>query len=255
MTWTPRTARAVVGVATLCVLGSVGPLGAGAAAAAGTPTAERTTTTRNLTSLPRSFSFDGMSPGQTRSTIVDLSSVWETDGTVVDVAVTATGELGTSLATTIEACGTAWVDDECPTGAVVLVDGWRTGRSGSSHQELVLPAGETASLRVSVTLDEDVRAGATGNVRYDLSFEGARPGGEETGDGSEGGATGTTGPSAPDDAAGSGASPGPGSGSLAATGTGVLTLAGLAGALLGIGAALVRRRRRDTDDEGATARR
>lgn len=242
MTWTPRTARAVVGVTTLCALGSAGLLGGTGAAAAVEPTVQEQV--GEVGRQAQSFSFDGMSPGQTRSAIVDLSSTWETDGTVVDVAVTATGELGTSLSTSIEACGTTWDDDECPTGAVVLVDGWTSGRSGTAHEDFVLPAGATASLRVSVTLDEDVRAGATGTVRYDISLEGARPGGPGAGGGTGGGATETT---RPDDAGGSGTSARPGSGSLAATGTTVLTLAGLAGALIGIGIALVRRRRRDED--------
>lgn len=235
----PRTARAVAGIATACTLGSAGALlGAGAAVAVDAPAR---VWAGEVIPQPQSFSFDGMSPGQTRSTLVDLASTHESDGVVVGVAMTTSGELGSSLSTSIEACSTTWEDGSCPTGAAVLVEGWRGERAGTSSEEVVLPAGGTTWLKVSVTLDDDVAAGATGSVRYDLSVQ------ETQGDSSQGGGTtwpddppGTTGTDAADRPGGAGR---PGSGPLATTGTDVMTLAALAGGLLGIGAALVRRRR------------
>ncbi|MDF2846284.1 MAG: cell wall anchor protein [Oerskovia sp.] len=245
MTSTPRTARAVVGVTTLCAMGGAWLLGgAGAAVAVERPARA---SAGEVSPLPRSFSFDGMSPGQTRSTIVDLASTHATDGSVVEVRVTTGGELAPSLSTAVEACHAAWVGDDCPTGAVVLVDGWRGGRAGAADEDVVLPAGATTALKVSVTLDEGVPAGATGSIRYDLALRGEQEGTPGTGtdpsgpDGSVG-AGGTDGSGA----SGSGAAGG-GSGArpLAPTGANVWTLAALSGALLGIGAALARRRRRE----------
>lgn len=239
MTSTPRTARAVVGAATLCVLGGVWLLGGAGAAVAVEPPARASA--GEVSPLPRSFSFDGMSPGQTRSTVVDLSSTRTTDGSVVEVRVTTSGELAPSLSTAVEACHAAWVDDDCPTGAVVLVDGWRGGQTGAAQEDVVLPAGATTALKVSVTLDEGVPAGATGSIRYDLALRGEQEGTPGTGTdpsgpGGSGGADGT---------GGSGAGGGSGTGPLALTGANVWTLAALSGALLGTGAALVRRRRRE----------
>ncbi|QDW62125.1 LPXTG cell wall anchor domain-containing protein [Oerskovia sp. KBS0722] len=243
MTSTPRTARAVVGMTTLCALGGAWLLGGAGVAVAVEPPAGASA--GEVSPLPRSFSFDGMSPGQTRSTIVDLASTHATDGSVVEVRVTTSGELAPSLSTVVEACYATWVGDDCPTGAVVLVDGWRggqAGQAGPAHEDVVLPAEATTSLKVSVTLDEDVPAGATGSIRYDLALRGAQEGTPGTGtdpsgpDGS--GAAGGTGGSG---AAGGGSGTGP----LALTGANAWTLAALSGALLGIGAALVRRRRRE----------
>ncbi|MFE4465917.1 LPXTG cell wall anchor domain-containing protein [Oerskovia sp. NPDC056781] len=230
MTSTPRTARAVVGVTTLCAMGGAWLLGGvGAAVAVELPARA---SAGEVSPLPRSFSFDGMSPGQTRSTIVDLASTHATDGSVVEVRVTTSGELAPSLSTVVEACHAPWADDDCPTGAVVLVDGWRGGQAGAAHEAVVLPAGATTSLKVSVTLDDDVPAGATGAVRFDLAIQGTQ-------DGSSAG----SGTGVPDDASRPASGGRPGSGSLAATGATVTALAALAGGLLGVGGALVRRRR------------
>ncbi|RXR25681.1 LPXTG cell wall anchor domain-containing protein [Oerskovia turbata] len=242
MTSTPRTARAVVGVTTLCTLGGAWLLGgAGAAVAVESPARA---SAGEVSPLPRSFSFDGMSPGQTRSTIVDLASTHATDGSVVEVRVTTSGELAPSISTVVEACHATWVGDDCPTGAVVVVDGWRGGQAGAARQDVVLPAGTTTVLKVSVTLDEGVPAGATGSIRYDLALRGEQEGTPGTG-------TDPSGPDGSGGADGSGtngsgaAGDGSGGGPLALTGADVWTLAALSGALLGIGAALVRRRRRE----------
>ncbi|MBD7950080.1 LPXTG cell wall anchor domain-containing protein [Oerskovia rustica] len=240
MTSTPRTARAVVGVTTLCAMGGAWLLG-GASAAVAVELPARAPA-GEVSPLPRSFSFDGMSPGQTRSTVVDLASTHATDGSVVEVRVTTSGELAPSLSTVVEACHAAWADDDCPTGAVVLVDGWRGGQAGAAHEDVVLPAGATTALKVSVTLDEDVPAGATGSIRYDLALRGEAEGTPGTGtdpSGTDG--SGTAGGTDGSGAAGGGSGTGP----LALTGANVWTLAALSGALLGIGAALVRRRRRE----------
>ncbi|MFJ4108166.1 hypothetical protein [Oerskovia enterophila] len=232
MTRTSRTARAVVGVATLGALGSAGLLpGTGAAVAVEAPTV---VAAGEVSPQPLSFSLDGMSPGQTRSTVVDLVSTHASDGVVVDVRVTTTGDLGGSLSTSIDACTSPWRGDECPSGAVRLVDGWRGPQSGPAAQDVVLPAGATTSLRVLVTLDDDAPGGATGTVRYDLALQG------ETTAGGGGGGGGTTDPSGPG---------GPG-GPLAATGAAVWSVAALAGAAIGVGAALLRRRRHP--EPGAT---
>ncbi|KRC33139.1 hypothetical protein ASE27_12945 [Oerskovia sp. Root918] len=228
MTRTSRTARAVVGVAALCALGSAGLLpGTGAAVAVEAPSEAAA---GEVSPQPLSFSLDGMSPGQTRSTVVDLVSTHASDGVVVDVRVTSTGELGDSISTSIDACTSPWQGDECPSGAVRLVDGWRGPQSGPAAQDVVLPAGATTSLRVLVTLDDDAPGGATGTVTYDLALQG-----DST---AEGG--GTTDPSGPG---------GPG-GPLAATGAAVWSVAALAGAAIGVGAALLRRRRHP--EPGAT---
>jgi hypothetical protein len=254
MTATPRAARAVMGAVAACALGGAGLLlGAGAADAAapavvavpvGEPARPGAGTTASSASPgPGAFSFDGMSPGQTRSTIVDLDSRRESDGRVVEVRVTADGELGPSLSTSVDACFTAWQGDVCPGGAVRLVEGWRAGQQGPSVQEVALPAGTTTSLRVEVTLDDDVLPGATGNLWYDLALQGdgrATPRAEDPADPrSPGGspASGPTGGDAPSDGAAHTGEP------LAITGASVWQAAALAGGLIGVGAALLRRRR------------
>ena len=238
MTWIPRTARAVAGTAAACLHGGVGALlGTGAAVAVEAPVR---VSAGEVTPRPQSFSFDGMSPGQTRSTLVDLASTHESEGAVVGIRTTTSGELAGSLSTSVEACSTSWEDGYCPTGAAVLLEGWRGDRAGTAQEEVVLPAGGTTWLKVSVTLDDDVAPGAVGAVRYDLSLQ------ETEGDRSPGGGT-----AGPDGASGGGADgtlpPGasgrPASGPLAITGTALTTLAAVAGVLLGAGAALVRRRR------------
>lgn len=238
MTWIPRTARAVAGTAAACALGAAGALlGTGAAVAVAPPVVSG----GEVTPWPQSFSFDGMSPGQTRSTLVDLASTHESEGAVVGIRTTISGELAASLSTSIEACSTSWEDGSCPTGAAVLLEGWRGDRAGNAREEVVLPAGGATSLKVSVTLDDDVAAGATGAVRYDLFLQ------ETEGDRSPGG--GTAGPDGPSSGGGADGTVRPGatgrqaSRPLATTGTTLTTLAAVAGALLGAGAALVRRRR------------
>ncbi|MGW6003695.1 hypothetical protein ACWFNS_17135 [Oerskovia enterophila] len=221
MTRTPRTARAAVGTTALCALGSVGLLaGTGAAVAVEAPIV---VAAGEVDPQPLSFSLDGMSPGQTRSTVVDLVSTHASDASVVDVRVTATGELGDSISTSIDACTSPWQDDGCPSGAVRLVDGWRGPQSGPAAQDVVLPAGATTSLRVLVTLDDDAPGGATGTVRYDLALQG-----DEAAEG--GGSTDPSGPAGP-------------GGPLAATGAAVWSIAALAGATIGVGTAFLRRRR------------
>lgn len=251
---TPRAAHAVVGVLTLCVVGSAGLLlGAGAAAGAPAPSAAPAVTVGDVNPQPRSFSFDGMSPGQTRSAIVDVASTHETDGVVAGVHVTTSGVLGASLSTTIDACTTAWQADVCSSGAVRLVEGWRGSQSGSTSQDVVVPTGTTTSLRVLVTLDEDVAQGATGSIRYDLTLRGVDgghpggpvdPGGSTEPDGPGGG----TAPDGPGDPGGTGDSAASAAGVLpellVKTGASIWPLAALAGGLIGIGAALLRRSRR-----------
>jgi LPXTG-motif cell wall-anchored protein len=245
----PRPVLAAVGTTAL-VLGAGLHLGVGAAVAASSAASGTVAaSTGQVTPSPQTFSFDGMSPGQTRSTLVDLTSTHATDGTVVSVEVTTSGELGDALSTSIEACPSGWQGEDCPGGVVLLVDGWRGERSGTAHRDVVLPAGATTTLKVSVTLDDGVPLGATGTVRYDLALQGdeATPGTDPDDPSWTDGETGTGG------GAGEAAGPDPG-GPLASTGAQVSAVAALSGVLLGIGVALVRRRRRDVSREPSDRR-
>jgi hypothetical protein len=241
MTRIPRPVLAAVGTTALA-LGAGLHLGVGAAVAS---PAAASGSTGEVSPTPQTFSFDRMSPGQTRSTIVDLASTHPTDGTVVGVQVTTSGELGDSLSTSIEACASAWAGDECPDGAVVLIEDWRGSRSGAARHEVRLPAGDTTALRVSVTLDESVPLGATGSVRYDLSLQGedgASTGDPDPGHGAgDGAGDGMGEPGAAGEDGTGGHEPG---GPLASTGAQVWGVAAASGLLVGIGAALVRRRGR-----------
>lgn len=174
------------------------------------------------------LSFTGLLPGETVKRYLVLSVAEPGPGKVVRAEVDGSAGLLPFVLTGLRSCDVAWQAGECPSGEQTLLPFGAVPAS----QGLTVPVGarDTLYLEVAVGVSDDVPQGASGQLTYVVSLEGA----DEV----------PPSPTAPPSSGG--ATP---PGGLSSTGADSLALLIAALSLIGLGAAArasVRRRREAT---------
>ncbi|WP_435737196.1 hypothetical protein V5D56_00945 [Cellulosimicrobium sp. PMB13] len=180
---------------------------------------------------PELLVFDALAPGETSSAVTTLRVDAPSAAAIVRSEVSATGELVPHLTTVVESCDAPWTSAGCLTGATLLVEG--PVAVSDSELQVPVPATGVVHVRVGMTLADDAPPGSSGTVVYRLDLVGddADEGGEGSGDDR-----------------GEGAGGGP---PLATTGADVAAVGAAALALVALGTALHRARRRTDREETA----
>lgn len=167
--------------------------------------------------------FDALAPGETSSAVTTLRVDAPSAAAIVRADVSATGELVPHLTTIVESCDVPWTSAGCSSGTTLLVEG-PVAASGSAL-DVPVPATGVVHLRVGMTLSDDAPPDSSGTVVYRLDLVG-----DDADDGGEGAGGGPP---------------------LATTGADVAAVGAAALALVALGTALHRARRRTDREEAA----